>query len=83
MIESQIALMVLGAAGFGTPLSWRKDEKPEVGHKLTFTQTLQTHSDSMIAPASLLRVLAKISKRAERAYLSGNELKVRIQSLYL
>ena len=71
--------MVLSEAGFGTSLSWRQDEKPKAGHKLTFTQTLQSHAESegrIIRSVGIPQFLGWFSKRVHFSYLCEHELKV-------
>lgn len=77
--EIQIALMVLSAAGFGIPLSWRQDEKPAAGHKLTFTQTLQAQAEGRLlrrATSRLPGFILRYFKRAEKAHDSDREMRV-------
>jgi hypothetical protein len=77
-----MSLMVLSAAGFGMTLSWRQDEKPGPGHKLTFTATLRAQaSGRFILRARIYRIkfpdfIAKRFKNIESAYISEHELKV-------
>ncbi|KAF8895529.1 cytochrome P450 [Infundibulicybe gibba] len=42
--RSQIALFVIGAAGFGRPISWEEDSIVPPGHKLSFKDALHTVS---------------------------------------
>lgn len=60
---SKIALMILSEAGIVIPLSWKQDEKPKPGHKLTFTRTLQAEAETRLARrVGLPSFIAKIFK---------------------
>ncbi|KAG2067845.1 hypothetical protein BDR04DRAFT_830736 [Suillus decipiens] len=37
-----ISLFVLGAAGFGRPISWKEDAMVPLGHQLPFKNTLRS-----------------------------------------
>jgi hypothetical protein len=69
--------MVLSAAGFGIPLSWKQDDKPGPGHKLTFTRTLEAQAEGrIIRRARIPRFIAKRFKKTEFAYVSDHEMRV-------
>ena len=76
--------MVLSAAAFGIPLSWRQDEKPGPGHRLTFTETLKAHAEGrLIRRARIPRFIAKMFKSTELAYVSDHEIRVYLSEIIL
>ncbi|KAG2123324.1 cytochrome P450 [Suillus cothurnatus] len=69
-----IALFVIGAAGFGRPLSWKEDTVVPVGHQLTFKDALHTVTQDLTIKLLVPRWAMGLTKRFRRARLAFDEL---------
>ncbi|KAG1876299.1 cytochrome P450 [Suillus subluteus] len=69
-----IALFVIGAAGFGRPISWKKDDVIPLGHQLTFKDALRTVTQDLTLTMLVPRWAMGLTKRFRRARLAFDEL---------
>ncbi|KAG1808691.1 cytochrome P450 [Suillus subaureus] len=69
-----IALFVIGAAGFGRPISWKDDAVVPLGHQLTFKDALHTVTQELTLKLLVPRWAMGLTKRFRRARLAFDEL---------
>ncbi|KIK42697.1 hypothetical protein CY34DRAFT_83093 [Suillus luteus UH-Slu-Lm8-n1] len=69
-----IALFVIGAAGFGRPISWKEDAVVPLGHQLTFKDALHTVTQDLTLKFLVPRWAMGLTKRLRRARLAFDEL---------
>ncbi|KAG1902247.1 cytochrome P450 [Suillus fuscotomentosus] len=69
-----IALFVIGAAGFGRPISWKEDAVVPLGHQLTFNDAIHTVSQNLILPLLVPRWVMGLTKHFRRTRLAFDEL---------
>ncbi|KAG2042615.1 cytochrome P450 [Suillus americanus] len=69
-----IALFVIGAAGFGRPISWKEDDVVPLGHQLTFKDALHTVTQDLTIKLLVPKWAMGFTKRFRRARLAFDEL---------
>ncbi|KAG1822549.1 cytochrome P450 [Suillus subaureus] len=69
-----IALFVIGAAGFGRPISWKEDTVVTLGHQLTLKDALRTVTQDLTIKLLVPRWAMGLTKRFRRARLAFDEL---------
>lgn len=69
-----ITLFVIGAAGFGRPMSWTEDGIVPPGHQLTFKDALRTVTQDLTIKLLVPRWAMGLTKRFRRARLAFDEL---------
>ncbi|KAG2031427.1 cytochrome P450 [Suillus americanus] len=69
-----IALFVIGAAGFGRPISWKKDAVVPLGHQLTFQDALRAVTQDLPLRLLVPRWAMGLTKRFRRTRLAFDEL---------
>ncbi|KAG2144406.1 cytochrome P450 [Suillus bovinus] len=69
-----IALFVIGAAGFGRPISWKEDAVVPLGHQLTFKDAIHTVTQDLTLALLVPRWAMGLTKRFRRARLAFDEL---------
>ncbi|KAG2359627.1 cytochrome P450 [Suillus spraguei] len=69
-----IALFVIGAAGFGRPVSWTENAVVPLGHQLTFKDALHTVTQNLIIKLLVPRWAMGLTQRFRRTGLAFDEL---------
>ncbi|KAG2343125.1 cytochrome P450 [Suillus weaverae] len=69
-----IALFVIGAAGFGRPISWKEDAVVPLGHQLTFKDALHTVTQDLTLKFLVPKWAMGLTKRFRRMRLAFDEL---------
>ncbi|KAG1736097.1 cytochrome P450 [Suillus paluster] len=69
-----IALFVIGAAGFGRPISWKEDAVIPLGHQLTFKDALHTVTQDLYLKLLVPTWAMGLTKRFRHARLAFDEL---------
>ncbi|KAJ8592967.1 cytochrome P450 [Rhizopogon salebrosus TDB-379] len=69
-----IALFVIGAAGFGRPISWKEDFTIPPGHQLTFKDALRTALHGLFIKLLVPRWAMGLTKRFRRTRVAFDEL---------
>ncbi|KAG1823550.1 cytochrome P450 [Suillus subaureus] len=72
--EVVIALFVIGAAGFGRPISWKEDAVTPLGHQLTFKDALRTVTQDLTLTLLVPRWAMGLTTHFRRARLAFDEL---------
>ncbi|KAG2128701.1 cytochrome P450 [Suillus clintonianus] len=69
-----IALFVIGAAGFGRPISWKDDTVVPPGHQLTFKDALHTVTQDLTIKLLVPKWAMGLTKRFRRTRVAFDEL---------
>ncbi|KAJ2916798.1 hypothetical protein MD484_g3665, partial [Candolleomyces efflorescens] len=73
-ITFQLALFVIGAAGFGKRMSWQDSKVPPPGHKLTFRDALHRVAVDIFVKLAVPKWAMGLTERTRQAQISFDEL---------